>query len=113
MQRGGAARFDELVAAEVRRLERRLPQVVSRVEFAVSDVPPIGPSDTEVPLTRCEGGGADQPYRIIVFRRPIQLRAGSDADDLGWLVRDCLVSELAEVLGLAPEAIDPERADED
>jgi len=49
-----------------------------------------------------------------VFRRPIELRAERTGGSLAWLVRSALVLELADVLALSPEQIDPEfDADDD
>ena len=75
LQRSAAAQFDEVVAIEVTRLEKRLPQVVARVEFAIEDVPNLDLHAGEIPLTHSTGGTSHEPYRIVVFRRPIELRA--------------------------------------
>ena len=75
LQRSAAAQFDEVVAIEVTRLEKRLPQVVARVEFAIEDVPNLDLDAVEIPLTHSTGGTSHEPYRIVVFRRPIELRA--------------------------------------
>ncbi|MEV0796579.1 metallopeptidase family protein [Kribbella sp. NPDC050281] len=108
LQRSGAAQFDEVVAIEVTRLEKRLPQVVARVEFAIEDVPNLDLDAREIPLTHSTGGTSHEPYRIVVFRRPIELRAERSATSLAWLVRSALVLELADVLALSPEQIDPD-----
>lgn len=108
LQRSAAAQFDEVVAIEVTRLEKRLPQVVTRVEFAIEDVPNLDGHVGEVPLTHSSGGTSHEPYRIVVFRRPIELRAERTGHTLPWLVRSALVHELADVLALSPEQIDPD-----
>jgi hypothetical protein len=108
LQRSSAAQFDEIVAIEVTRLEKRLPQVVTRVEFAIEDVPNLEGDVSEIPLTHSSGGTSHEPYRIVVFRRPIELRAERTGTSLQWLVRSALVLELAEVLALSPEQIDPD-----
>ena len=54
------------------------------------------------------GGTSHEPYRIVVFRRPIELRAERSGSGLAWLVRSALVLELADVLALSPEQIDPD-----
>lgn len=105
-----------MVADEVESLESRVPQLRGRVDFAVADVPPIGPDDAAIPLSRhetYEEQTPDQPdrpqrrTRVVLFRRPIETRAGADRDDLVWLVHTELVSRVADVLGVAPETIDP------
>jgi hypothetical protein len=108
LQRSAAAQFDEVVAIEVTRLEKRLPQVVTRVEFAIEDVPNLDSHAGEIPLTHSTGGTSHEPYRIVVFRRPIELRAERSGSGLAWLVRSALVLELADVLALSPEQIDPD-----
>jgi predicted Zn-dependent protease with MMP-like domain len=108
LQRSAAAQFDEVVAIEVTRLEKRLPQVVTQVEFAIEDVPNLDGRSGEIPLTHSTGGTSHEPYRIVVFRRPIELRAERAGTGLAWLVRSALVLELADVLALSPEQIDPE-----
>lgn len=108
LQRSSAAQFDDVVAVEVTRLEKRLPQVVTRVEFAIEDVPNLDDEVSEIPLTHASGGTSHEPYRIVVFRRPIELRAERSGTGLAWLVRSALVLELADVLNLSPETIDPD-----
>jgi predicted Zn-dependent protease with MMP-like domain len=108
LQRSAAAQFDEVVAIEVTRLEKRLPQVVTQVEFAIEDVPNLDGRSGEIPLTHSTGGTSHEPYRIVVFRRPIELRAERAGTGLAWLVRSALVLELADVLALSPEQIDPD-----
>src|SRR4051812_7514179 len=113
-QRSPPAPVDEGGAVEVTRLEKRLPQVVARVEFAIEDVPNLDLDTTEIPLTHATGGTSHEPYRIVVFRRPIELRAERSGSGLSWLVRSALVLELADVLALSPEQIDPDfDADDD
>src|SRR3954451_24814600 len=94
LQRSGAAQFDEVVAIEVTRLEKRLPQVVARVAFAIEGVAHLVLDTTESPPPPAPGGSALEPYRIVVFRRPIELRAERSGSSLSWLVRTALVLEL-------------------
>ncbi len=82
------------------------------MEFTVEDVPEVEPwFDGPVPLgqtlagpERRGRGGA--PVRIVVYRRPVEARAGGE-QELGRLVRDLLVEEIADLLGLSPESVDP------
>jgi predicted Zn-dependent protease with MMP-like domain len=109
--------FDDLVLDAVESLERRFTGELSGVEFAVEDVPPdlnVYDSDVledgEVPLARLLPG---QPAldgaapRIVLYRRPLELRA-VDREDLADLVRDVVVEQVANLLGLDPEEVDPE-----
>jgi hypothetical protein len=109
-----AEAFDDLVRDAVDNLERRWPQL-SEVEFVVQEVPwPVGgvspsggtPPDGEVPLGRLFGGRKDSPSRIVVYRRPVEIRAKS-RDERAMLVHEVVVEQVAELLGLSPESVDP------
>ena len=107
--------FDDLVRESVERLERRWPQL-SEVEFAVQDVPGPLPGEPEpdpddarsddVPLGRLlpapKGGAA----RIVVYRRPVESRA-KGRDERAALVHEIVVEQVADLLGLDPETVDP------
>ncbi|WP_231335216.1 metallopeptidase family protein [Actinomadura graeca] len=107
VSRTRAERFDDLVGDEVRRLGKRWGRELSRVEFTVEEVPEVEPwFDGPVPLGRTVPGEGGRPVRIVVFRRPVEARASGD-QELGRLVRDLLVEEIADLLGLSPESVDP------
>ncbi len=89
---------------EVRRLAQRWSKELAGVEFAVEDVPAVNGA-TQVPLGRVEPG---PPTRIIIHRRPVEARGGTaDERELARLVRDVIIEEVADLLGLSPESIDP------
>ncbi|SEF97132.1 Zinicin-like metallopeptidase [Thermomonospora echinospora] len=116
-----AERFDGLVRDEVNRLGRRWGRELAQVEFAVEDVPRIEPLagvldvGDPVPLSQTHPAANGRPPRIVVFRRPLEARAGLadtggsgiDERELTRLVRDVLVEEVADLLGLSPESVDP------
>lgn len=102
-------KFDDLVLDAVERLERRWASALAPVELAVEDVPPLDDDvdlDGEVPLGRSVPGDGPLPPRIVVYRRPVELRA-PEKEDLGGLVHDVVVEQLADLLGLTPEQVDP------
>jgi predicted nuclease with RNAse H fold len=104
-----AERFDDLVLDVVEALERRWSGPLSGTEFAVEEVPPSDPAPWEsdgVPLGRCFPAESGQPARVVIYRRPVELRAVDDADR-AELVRDVVVEQVAHLLGRAPEEIDP------
>lgn len=117
LARTRAQRFDELVLDAVESLEQRFTEELRGVQFAVEDVPPaLNVYDTdvledgEVPIARLLPGhpGSDgMPPRIVLYRRPLELRA-ADPEDLADLVQDVIVEQVANLLGLDPEDIDPE-----
>ncbi len=110
ISRTRAERFDDLVREEARRLEQRWGRELTGVEFAVEEVPPVQPwadGADPVPLGRLLPATGGRPPRIIVYRRPVEARAGDDEQDRARLVRDVVVEEVADLLGLAPESVDP------
>ncbi|MDN3293188.1 metallopeptidase family protein [Streptomyces ficellus] len=95
--------FRDLVQDSVERLERRWPQLAD-VDFHVLEVP--ASPDESVPLGASVPAGRDRPARIIVYRRPVELRA-KNRDERALLVHEVVVEQVAELLGLAPESVDP------
>ncbi|MFJ6385749.1 metallopeptidase family protein [Kitasatospora sp. NPDC092039] len=106
--------FDDYVRESVERLERRWPQLIE-VEFAVQEVPLHEPdgadADDGVPLGRVSPGQQGRKSQIVVYRRPVEIRAKT-REDRAALVHEILIEQVAELLGLSPDAIDP-RYDED
>lgn len=107
VSRTRAERFDDLVEDEVRRLGRRWGRELAKVRFTVEDVPGVEPwFEGPVPLGQTVPGEGDKPVRITVFRRPVEARAKGETE-LARLIRDLLVEEVADLLGLSPESVDP------
>ena len=65
------------------------------------------------------GGGGDtargagcqgqRPARVVLYRRPLETRA--DGDELDDLVADVVVEQVAHLLELPPEDVDPRYTD--
>jgi predicted Zn-dependent protease with MMP-like domain len=116
LYRSRSQQFDELVLEAVARLEPRWETELADVEFAVQEVPDgdISGEEDGVPLARIVRGSPDTSDpenpatgpRIVLFRRPLLARA-DDEDELSELIFDVVVEELAEILGVDPETIDP------
>ena len=123
LARSRAEQFDDLVLDAVEDIERRWERELAGVEFAVEDVPWVEHTspdevvhdadvldDGSVPLARVLPGhredGREVPPRIVVYRRPLEIRA-HDRDDLAELVRDVVVDQVAVLLWRDPEEIDP------
>ncbi|CAN5236810.1 metallopeptidase family protein [soil metagenome] len=107
-------RFDDLVLAVVRDIESRWEQHLGLVEYAVEDAPQV-PDDWDsgtVPLSSLVRGSAGRPTRLVVFRRPIEHRSESRSD-LEAMVLTVVVEQVAELLGIAPEVVDPRVGGED
>ncbi len=108
--RSRAERFDDQVLDAVERLERRWARELDTVEFAVEDVPPSDPAPWEhgdIPLGRFFPAQGELPPRIVVYRRPVEGRA-SDPLEIGSLVHEVVVEQVAHLLGLSPEQVDPD-----
>ncbi|MFD9575533.1 metallopeptidase family protein [Streptomyces sp. NPDC059982] len=104
--------FGDLVRDSVERLERRWAAQLDEVEFVVADVPgpPGGPdggwNDEAVPLGGLVEARDGRPARVVVFRRPVEIRAKT-RDERALLVHEIVVEQVAELLGLSPETVDP------
>jgi hypothetical protein len=102
------AQFDELVLSVVHDLEERWRDELGLVEFAVEETPwmPDDWSSGTVPLASLVRGSGGKPTRLVLFRRPIELRSET-RDDLAAMVLTVLVEQVSELLGRPPEEIDP------
>jgi predicted Zn-dependent protease with MMP-like domain len=102
-----AQRFDELVVDVVDRLHRRWRDQLAMVEFAVEDVPPMDDWNRDwVPLARTYAAAGALPTRVVVYRRPVETRARAQRQ-LRLLLSDVVVEQVAELLGLEPDDVDP------
>ncbi len=107
--RSRAERFDDHVLDAAERLEQRWPDELEGIEFAVEDVPPSDPSPWEhgeVPLGRFFPADGELPPRIVIYRRPVETRAPQQLE-VATLVHDVVVEQVAHLLGIAPEQVDP------
>ena len=116
-------RFDDLVLDAVEDLEHRWAAELEGVEFAVEDVPAVPHDEGDhgvvadetaggaVPLGRLlpagtDAQGAATAARIVIYRRPLEARA-VDLADLADLVHDVVVDQVARLLDLDPDEVDP------
>ncbi|MFI1204706.1 metallopeptidase family protein [Streptomyces sp. BHT-5-2] len=105
--------FTDLVYDSRDRLERRWPQL-AQVDFLVLEVPGFGPDggpdalaeEDGVPLGRVLPSGGGYRDRIVIYRRPVEIRT-KGRDERALLVHEIVVEQVAELLGLAPESVDP------
>lgn len=106
-------RFDDLVLTVVTEVEARWEQQLGLVEYAVEDAPML-PDDWDadtVPLSSLIRGSGTSPTRLVLFRRPIEHRSSS-REDLEAMVLTVVVEQVAELLGIDAEDVDPRyRAD--
>ncbi|MDQ1680717.1 MAG: hypothetical protein QOI42_1576 [Frankiaceae bacterium] len=109
-----AERFDDAILDAVESLERRVGKRVARIEFAVEEVPPeiVDPAsrtyddESGVPLASAWPAVRAQPARVVLYRRPIESRA-PHPEDLEDFVRELVVEQVADLLGVDPDEIDP------
>ncbi|MCH4159159.1 MAG: metallopeptidase family protein [Bifidobacterium minimum] len=102
--------FDDMVAAQIRRLHEAWPDLVDAIQFAVEDVPPSSPAPWEDQpdlLSHGFAAGRGIPARIVLYRLPMQTRCRTRME-LQWGIRDELVSRLADLTGRRPDEIDPD-----
>jgi len=129
LSRTRGERFDDLVLDAVEQLEERWSQQLENVEFAVEDVPAVAlgsdPALDEdvvadetaggaVPLGRLLPAGADDdgrptPARVVVYRRPLEARA-ADRVDLADLVHEVVLDQVARLLRVDPDQLNPPSA---
>jgi predicted Zn-dependent protease with MMP-like domain len=112
-----ADRFDRIASDAVEHVEHHWRQQLADVEFAVDLVPPEGTEPGAAPPEGAiESGGVllaqivpahgRQKVHIVLYRKPIELRA-RDAEDLEDLVHDIVVHVISNYLGLEPDVVDP------
>jgi predicted Zn-dependent protease with MMP-like domain len=117
LYRTRSQQFDDMVLDAAARLEGRWESELTRVEFAVQEVPEaeeLTDDSVPLPLARTVPGIPESrdpvrpatPARIVVYRRPLLARSESDSE-LSELVFDVVIEEFARFLGLDPESVDP------
>jgi hypothetical protein len=112
--RSPRAAFDAIVLSVVQDLDARWHEELGLVEFAVEEAPLV-PDDWEadtVPLASLVRGSGSRPTRLVLFRRPIELRSETRGD-LSAMVLTVLVEQVSELLGRSPQEVDPRYDPED
>src|SRR6476469_9851977 len=86
-------RFDQLVLDVVTPLDEKWQRHLGLVEYAVEDAPmlPDDWGDQTVPLSSLVRGKGTEPTRLVLFRRPIEHRAGS-REELEAMVHTVVVT---------------------
>jgi hypothetical protein len=127
--RSRAERFDMAVLEAYEPIERRWHDRLTGLDIAVDEIPRISPRDPDnvqfppeviadgpIALARLIPAGVDvrgnsTRARMVLFRKPIERRA-KDSLDLGDLLHDILVAQVATFLGVEPTVIDRSIDDE-
>ena len=101
-------RFDDLALGIVTDIDARWQDRLGLVEYAVEVTPQI-PDDWSsgtVPLSSLVRGTGSNPTRLVLFRRPIEHRCET-REDLEAMVLTIVVEQVAELLGIDAEQVDP------
>ncbi|WP_310525950.1 metallopeptidase family protein [Nocardioides sp.] len=104
-------RFDRIVIDIVTEVDARWQRQLGLVEYAVEDTPllPDDWGEETVPLSSLIRGTGGNASRLVLFRRPIEHRCESRAE-LEAMVLTLIIEQVAELLGLPPEDVDPRYA---
>ena len=105
--------FDDEVLDAFERLLPRWGTQLRAVDLVVVEMPDVerlgaaaDPAADPVPLAYAEPAGANRPARIVVHRHPV-LRRSRDRTERVALLEDLMVEQVADLLGLTPEQVDP------
>jgi predicted Zn-dependent protease with MMP-like domain len=111
----GARRFDRLIDDAIASLPPDVLAYLDNVQVTVEDVPPAAAPGADeqvllglyqgIPRTERELGSSALPDRITLFRRPLEARARNRAE-LGELVRDTVIHEIAHHFGIDDDRLD-------
>ncbi len=103
-------RFDEMVMDSAQRLHDIWGKPLDGVRFAVDEIPQgleqLVADRTPAPMGFYEPATPDEGPVITLYRRVIE-NACSSREELQDLVHDVVVERTAEMLGVAPETLDP------
>ena len=103
-------RFEDWVLESAQRLERLWGDKIQDVQILVLEIPDgleqMAPETVRGLLGTSTPATDRQPATITVFRHPIEMTAKGYVP-ANELVHDVVVEQMAELLGMAPEAVDP------
>ena len=106
--RTAGERFDEIALGIVQEIDERWSARLGLIEYAVEDAPQLPDNwhPETVPLSSLVRGVRGEPTRIVLFRRLIEHRCETRTE-LSALVLTVVVEQVAELLGVHPELVDP------
>lgn len=103
-------RFDDLVLDSAQRLHDIWGKTLDGVRFGVDEIPPdleqLAAKGSTAPMGAYTPAAGGEGPMITVYRRVVE-NACSSAEELQDLVHDVVVEHTAEMLGVAPETLDP------
>ncbi|MDN6020579.1 metallopeptidase family protein [Acidipropionibacterium jensenii] len=99
--------FAEAVGSALARISQTCPAALDRLVVGVEDVPERQSFiENHVPLTSAQDGDEHHPAKVVLFRRPLEMRAATP-QGLVILVHRTLVEQLSALTGLPVDVIDP------
>ncbi|MFJ5861631.1 metallopeptidase family protein [Pseudarthrobacter sp. NPDC092439] len=103
-------RFDDLVLDSAQRLHDIWGRTLDGVRFGVDEIPPdlerLAADSATAPMGAYTPASGGEGPMITVYRRVVE-QACSSLEELQDLVHDVVVEYTAEMLGVAPETLDP------
>ncbi len=103
-------RFDDFVLDSAQRLHDIWGKTLDGVRFAVDEIPPdleqLVASAAPPPMGAYTPATDEEGPVITLYRRVVEQACGS-REELQDLVHDVVVEHTAEMLGVAPETLDP------
>ncbi|MCC3272930.1 metallopeptidase family protein [Arthrobacter zhangbolii] len=105
-----AERFDEWVLESAQRLERLWGEQIQSYQFLVEEIPPdleeLARSGGPIPLGAGTPAGPNRPPVITIYRHAVET-AAHGLVPVSELLHDVIVEQLAGLMGMDPETIDP------
>ena len=105
-----AERFDEWVLESAQRLERLWGEQIQSYQFLVEEIPPdleeLARSGGPIPLGAGTSAGTNRPPVITIYRHAVET-AAHGLVPVSELLHDVIVEQLAGLMGMDPESIDP------
>lgn len=102
-------RFDDLALAIITEIDERWQARLGLIEYAVEespDVPDEWTAADQIPLGSVVRGSGPRPTRLVVYRQPIEHRCETRAE-LEAMILTVVVEQVADLLGVEAEAVDP------
>ncbi|MBO0896394.1 metallopeptidase family protein [Arthrobacter sunyaminii] len=108
--RSRSERFDTWVLESAQRLERLWGESIQSYQFVVQDIPPgleeLAATRGNIPFGAGTPAAGPKPAVITVYRHPIE-SAARGLVPVSELIHDVVVEQLATLIGMDPETVDP------
>ena len=108
--RSRSERFDTWVVESAQRLERLWGESIQSYQFVVQDIPPgleeLAATHGNIPFGASSPAAGPKPAVITVYRHPIE-SAARGLVPVSELIHDVVVEQLATLIGMDPETVDP------